>query len=105
MFFLLATLFFGLLALFAVGTVFKLLFWIVAFPIRLFFKLLFGLGGLLLGVIMVPVVLVALAVGLIAALVAGFIALLLPLLPVILLGLVGWGIYKGASRRPTAAPL
>jgi hypothetical protein len=48
------------------------------------------------------VILVIVGVALVGALVVGVVALLAPLIPVILLALLGWGIYK-VSRRPHAA--
>jgi hypothetical protein len=80
-----------------IGFVLKVLFWAVLFPIRLAFKVIFGLGGLVLGAVLVPIVLVVVAVAVIGALIAGVIALVTPLLPVILLGLVGWAIYRASS--------
>jgi hypothetical protein len=82
-------------ALLAVGFVLKLVFWLVFLPIRLLFKLLFGLGGLLVGVVAVPILLLLVVGGIVLALLAALASLVLPLLPVVLLGFVGWAIYKG----------
>jgi hypothetical protein len=93
---------FFILATFAlVGLLLKLLFWAVLFPIRLAFKLLFGLVGLTLGAILLPFVLLVAGVAVVVALVAGLIALITPMLPVILFLLVGWAIYRVSSRRPS----
>ena len=90
------------LTLFAVGivvkAVLKLVFWLVFLP----FKLLFGLGGLLVGIVAVPLVLLLVAGGLVLAMLAAVVSLLLPLLPVILLGLVGWALFKGRRARHEA---
>jgi hypothetical protein len=82
-----------------VGFLLKLLFWAVFFPIRLALKLLFGLVGLTLGAILLPFMLLVAGIAVVGALVAGLIALVTPLLPVILLGLVGWGIYRASIGR------
>ncbi len=84
-----------------VGFVLKVLFWALLFPLRLAFKLILGLVGLTLGALLIPFVLLIAGIAIIGALVAGLIALITPLLPVILLGLVGWAIYK-VSSRPSA---
>jgi hypothetical protein len=89
----------GTLAL--VGFLLKVLFWAVLFPIRLAFKLIFGLVGLTLGAILLPLVLLVAGIAVVGALVAALIALITPLLPVLLLLLVGWAIYRVSSRRPS----
>jgi hypothetical protein len=81
-----------------VGFLVKILFWAVLFPIRLAFKLIFGLVGLTLGAVLLPFVLLVAGIALVGALVAALIALVTPLLPVILLGLVGWAIYRVSNR-------
>jgi len=90
---------FGLLVIGLVGGLLKLVFWVILLPLRLvglFLKLLVGL--LLLPVVLVAVVVGALAFGLIAIL-----GLLLPLLPIILLGLGVWAIVKLVSRPAVAS--
>jgi hypothetical protein len=86
-------------ALLLVGFVLKLAFWLVFLPFRVLFKLVFGIGGLLIGVLAAPIVLLLVAIGVIVAVLAALAAIVLPLLPVILLGLGGWAIYRGAGRR------
>jgi hypothetical protein len=84
-----------------VGFIVKVLLWALLFPLRLAFKLVFGLVGLTLGGLLIPIVLLVAGIGLIGALVVGLIALITPLLPVILLGLVGWAIYRISNREQT----
>jgi len=90
---------FGLLVIGLVGGLLKLVFWVILLPLRLvglFLKLLVGL--LLLPVVLVAVVVGALGFGLIALL-----GLLLPLLPIILLGLGVRAIVKVVSRPAVAS--
>jgi hypothetical protein len=84
-----------------IGLVLKILFWAVFFPIRLALKLVFGLLGLGFAVVLMPIVVIVAAVAVIGALIAALFALLAPLFPVLLLGLVGWAIYRASSRRPS----
>ena len=83
--------------------------WIVTFPIRLLFKLIggifgmvFGLLGGLLGLIIGPIIAIVVAVALIGAFLSAVLSLLAPLLPVALLGLLVWAIYR-VTRRPDPA--
>ena len=84
--------------------------WLVLLPIRLLFglvfgglfRLVFGIGGALLGLVLAPLVMVVVGVALVGAFVAALFALLAPLIPIVLLALLGWGIYRIASR-PRAA--
>jgi hypothetical protein len=93
---------FFIVAAFAlVGFLLKILFWAVLFPIRLVFKLLFGLVGLTLGAVLLPFVLLVAGIAVIGALVAGLIALITPILPVLIFLFVGWAIYRVSSRRPS----
>jgi hypothetical protein len=104
----LAFLGFGFLAvpLLVVGGIF----WLVTLPIRLMFgfvfgglfRVFFGVLGALLGLILAPLVLVVVGVALVGAFVAALIALLTPLIPVVLLLLLGWGIYRVAIRPSPA---
>ena len=91
---------FGILAL--IGFVLKVLLWAVLFPIRLVLKLVFGLLGFGLAVLVVPVVVVVAGIALVGAIVAAIFALVAPLMPLLLVGLVGWAIYRistGSSVR------
>jgi len=81
-----------------IGFVLKLLFWVVLFPIRLALKLVFGILGVGLAVIAAPIVLLIAGIAIFGALVAAVIAIVTPLLPVILLLLLGWAIYRISSR-------
>ena len=84
----------GLLAV--LGTILKLLFWIVLLPLRLVAGLLIGLFGLLVSLVAAPFVALAVGAGVFIALAV----LLVPMLPVLLLAIIGWAIYKATSRRP-----
>ena len=85
--------------------------WLVTLPFRLLFgfvfgglfRLVFGIVGVLLGVVLAPIIMIVVAVALVGALVAGLLSLLAPLIPVALLLLLGWGIYK--LSRPRASGL
>ena len=82
-------------------------FWIVTLPFRIAFNLLFGgvklLIGLAMGVLSIlalPFVLLIAAIGLAGALVAGVLSLAAPLVPLALLALLGWALYR-VTRRPS----
>jgi hypothetical protein len=76
--------------------------WLVLLPIKLLvgfifgglFRLVFGLIGALLGLVLAPIVLVIAGVAMVGAFITGMVALLAPLMPVILLLLLGWGIFR-----------
>ena len=83
--------------------------WLVTFPIRLLFKLIggilgmvFGLIGGLIGLIIGPIVMVVVVIALIGALLTAVLSLLAPLLPVALLGLLVWAVYR-VTKRPNPA--
>jgi hypothetical protein len=102
------------------------LFWLITLPFRLFFGILgmvfglvfgafglffglvgaifrvvFGIFGAILGLIFGPLLLLLLGVALVGGLIVGLFSLLAPLVPVILLALVGWGIYRISTNRPS----
>ena len=83
----------GVVACMVIGTVIgallHALFWIITLPFRIVFKLLFGMGGLLFGVV---------------AAIGAILLLLTPLLPVLLLGLFGWTVFRLGSKKPSAPP-
>ena len=79
--------------------------WLVTLPFRLAFNLLFGglkllmaLAIGLLSLLALPFVLLIAGIGLTGALVAGVLSLTAPLVPLALLGLLIWGIYRLAHR-------
>ena len=76
----------------------RLAFWLVTLPIRL----VFGVGGFALRLLFTPVLLVLAAVALLVGIVAAMVALLTHLLPLLLVGLAAWGIYRLTAARPTA---
>jgi hypothetical protein len=88
-----------LAAIAIIGLVLKVLFWIVLFPIRLVLKLTFGLLGVALGAVLLPIVLVIAGIAILGAVLTALFAIVAPLLPVLLLALVGWAIYRASSRR------
>jgi hypothetical protein len=103
---------FGILALVTAGVVVLPLLvlaaalWVVTLPFRIAFNLLFGGLKLLLGLafgllslIALPFVLLIAGIGLTGALLAGVLSLVAPLVPLALLGLLGWGIYRLAHRH------
>lgn len=102
----------GLIVLGTIGLVLKVAFWIVLFPLRLLFKLIFLpfllIGFVLklaLGVLLLPVLLVGGLIGGLVLLVGGFFAVLLPLLPVVLAGLLIYVVAKRLARPATAPPV
>lgn len=85
------------------------LFWLITFPLRLLFKLIggilgmvFGLLGGLFGLIIGPIVMLVVAVALIGAFLSAVVSLLAPLLPIALLGLLVWAVYR-VTKRPNPA--
>lgn len=83
--------------------------WLVMLPFRLFFKLLggllgmvFGLVGGLIGLVIAPIVMIVVAVALVGAFISALLSLFVPLLPVALLALLVWAVYR-LTRRPTPA--
>lgn len=84
------------------------LFWLILLPIKLlvgfvfggFFRLVFGLLGAVLGVIMIPLLMVVAGVAIVGAVLAGLLALVAPLVPFALLFLLGWAVYRLARPRP-----
>jgi hypothetical protein len=95
------------LPLFAIAAVL----WLVTLPIRLLFgflfgglfRLVFGIVGALIGIILFPLVIVVAGIALVGAFVAALLALVTPLIPVVLLALLGWGAYR--VSRPRASGL
>ncbi len=65
------------------------------------FRVVFGIIGGILGFVLAPIGLLILAVLLIGGVVVGLLSLLAPLVPLALLGLLVWAIYRIAARRPT----
>ena len=98
---------------------FGLFVWVITLPFRLFFGLFFGMFGLLFGLVfgiirfvfgivggilgfgLAPIGILILGVLLIGGVIVGLMSLLAPLVPVALLGLLIWAIYRITSRRPT----
>jgi hypothetical protein len=85
------------------------LIWLVTFPLRLLLKLIggilgmvFGLLGGLIGLVIAPIVMVVVVIALAGALLSAVVSLLAPLVPVALLGLLVWAIYR-VTKRPNPA--
>jgi hypothetical protein len=89
------------LTLALIGFVIKAILWMVFFPLRLVFKLLFWILGAGLAVVFLPILLVIVAVVVIGGILAALLSMLAPLLPVAIVALVGWGIYRASTRRPS----
>jgi hypothetical protein len=96
---------FGLLVLALVGAILKMLFWLVFLPLRLAGTLIalpfIALGFLfkiLFGVLLLPIIAVVGIVALVGFGLVAVLGLLLPLLPLVLAGLVVWGLVKLFSR-------
>jgi hypothetical protein len=90
-----------LLGLAIVGIILKTFFWIVFFPIRILFKLVFGVLGAAFGLLILPIVLVIAAVAIIGGIIVALLSFLAPLLPVAIVALVGWAIYRASTRGPS----
>jgi hypothetical protein len=94
------------------GFVFKLLFLpfiLIGFVFKLIFlpfRLVFGLGGWLLGslfgMLIIPLVVLIAVVAVIGAVASALLSLLAPLVPLALLGLLVWGVYRIATRPSIA---
>ncbi|MCX6551326.1 MAG: hypothetical protein NTY02_10050, partial [Acidobacteria bacterium] len=105
-----ALLLFGVMLLGVVGAVLKLVFWLVLLPLRVAGKLValpfiaFGLFvKMFVGVLLLPLVAVGGLVALVGLGLAAVFALLLPLLPLVIAGLLVWGLVKRFSR-PAVVP-
>jgi hypothetical protein len=73
--------------------------WLITFPIRLVFRLVFGLGGILLRFLFAPILMLVVGVAILVAFVAAVIALVTPLLPLAALAALGWVVYRVATSR------
>jgi hypothetical protein len=96
---------FGLLVVGLVGGLLKLVFWVLFLPFRLALKLLalplLALGLLLkvlFGVLLLPLFLVLGVIALVGFGLVALLGLLVPILPLIVAGLVVWGLVKIFSR-------
>jgi hypothetical protein len=79
-----------------VGFVVKTILWLVFLPIRFLFKLIFWTLGAGFAAIVLPILLVGALVVVIGGVIAALFAMIVPLLPVILVALVGWAIYRAS---------
>ncbi len=77
--------------------------WLVLLPFRLLFKLVFGHGGLVLGVLLAPLLAVVAAVVVVGALLVALLSLLAPLVPIVLLAGFGWALYRLFVARHSAS--
>jgi hypothetical protein len=93
--------FFLFLTLALVGFIIKMVFWVVFFPIRFLLKLVFWILGAGLAMLVLPILLVVGAIAIIGGIIAAVVSLLAPLLPIAIVALVGWGIYRASTRRPS----
>lgn len=77
--------------------------WLITLPFRILLRIAFGLGGGLLRLLLAPIILLVVGVVLFALMIAAVVAILAPLVPVVLLGLSAWAIYRMAVRRSVPA--
>ena len=77
--------------------------WLVTLPFRILFRLVFGLGGGLLRLLLAPIMFLVFGVVLFALTIAAVIAIVAPLIPLALLGLAVWAIYRLTVRRSVPA--
>jgi hypothetical protein len=70
--------------------------WLVTFPIRLAFRLVFGILGVILRLVFSPLILLVVGCVAVAAFVLGALAHIVPLL---LVGLGVWAVYRLVSGR------
>jgi hypothetical protein len=105
-----AFLLFGMMLVGLIGGILKLVFWVIFLPFRLlgslvalpfmaagaFFKVLFG-------VMFLPLLLVGGMVVLVFGVLAAVVSLLVPLMPLLIVGVVVWGLVKAFSR-PAVMP-
>ena len=82
------------------GTLLAMVCWVVLLPIRMLFRMTVDPLGGFFGVILLPLLLLAVGVIVVGALVAAVIGAIIPsLLPLAAVALIGWAIYKGATRN------
>ena len=87
-----------LLGAFAIiGTLLKLVFWLLLLPLRLAFGLVAGAVGIVAGIVALPLAMIGIALAAIVALAA----LLVPVLPLLVLAAIGWATHKSVSRHPS----
>ena len=77
--------------------------WLVTLPFRILFRLVFGLGGGLLRLLLAPIMFLVFGVVLFALTIAAVLAIVAPLIPLALLGLAVWAIYRLTVRRSVPA--
>lgn len=97
----LAFLFAGAVALpfILLGLLFKLVFGLIFLP----FKLIGGLFKFAFGLLLIPVILLFAVIAIVGAFVSALLSILAPLIPLALLLLFGWFIYKAATRPASPA--
>jgi len=100
-----AFLLFGMMLLGLVGGILKLVFWLVFLPLRLLGKLIalpfLAIGfffKLLFGVMFLPLLLVGGLIALVFVVLAALVGLIVPLMPLLIAGVVVWGLVKVFSR-------
>lgn len=105
-----AFLLFGMMLLGLIGGILKLVFWVLFLPLRLLGQLIalpFLAAGvflkLLFGVMLLPLLLVGGLVVLVFGVLAALVGLLVPLMPLLIAGVVVWGLVKVFSR-PAVMP-
>jgi hypothetical protein len=82
------------------GTLLAMVCWLVLLPFRILFRVTAGVLGGFFGVVLLPILVVIVGVIVVGALVAAVIGAIVPgILPLAAVALIGWAIYKGATRR------
>ena len=99
-----------LIPILVIGGLIWLLLWPIRFAFHLVFAIIggvfhlaFGLVAAVLGVLLAPVVLVIGGIALLGGLVVALLALLTPLIPIAVLAMLGWGVYRLVVRPSVAA--
>lgn len=100
----------GVMLLGLIGGILKLVFFVVFLPLRILGKLIalpfLAVGfflKLLFGVLLLPLLLVGALIGIVGLGIAAVVGLLVPLMPLLIAGLLVWGLVKLFSR-PAVVP-
>ncbi len=86
-----------------VGIVLRGVFWLLFLPLKLLFlpfRLLGWVFRVGIGLLLLPVLLVGGLIVAIVAIIGGLLSIVVPLIPLALIALAGWAIYKASRRAP-----
>ena len=102
---------FGVMLLGLVGGILKLVFWLLFLPLRLLGKLValpfMAIGvffKLMFGVMLLPLLAVGGVIALVFVVLTALVSLIVPLMPLLIAGVVVWGLVKVFSRPVAAVP-